>query len=49
MELGSLVDLDNQVTLSWKPPVDPNVPLTSYTLLISPDPTLPLEQWKESV
>lgn len=45
-DLGSLVDLDNRVTLDWGPPIHPNVPLTGYTVYISPDPSLPLSEWK---
>jgi hypothetical protein len=45
-QLGSLVDLDNRVTLNWNPPIHSNVPLTGYTIYVSPDPSLPLDQWK---
>jgi hypothetical protein len=45
-QLGSLVDLDNRVTLDWGPPIHENVPLTGYTVYISPDPSLPLSEWK---
>ena len=40
------VDVDNEVTLNWNPPVHPNEQLTGYTIYVSPDPSLPLEQWR---
>uniref|UniRef100_A0A1I8AZX2 Fibronectin type-III domain-containing protein n=1 Tax=Meloidogyne hapla TaxID=6305 RepID=A0A1I8AZX2_MELHA len=40
------VEIDNSVTLDWGPPIHPNVNLTGYIVYISPDPNLPLEQWR---
>uniref|UniRef100_A0A913HJB3 Uncharacterized protein n=1 Tax=Strongyloides stercoralis TaxID=6248 RepID=A0A913HJB3_STRER len=37
---------DNSATISWKDPRYPNGDLTGYKLYLTPDPSLPLDQWQ---
>ncbi|CAD5215684.1 unnamed protein product [Bursaphelenchus okinawaensis] len=40
------VDVDNKVTIKWKPPVHPNGDITGYKVYLSADPSKPLDQWQ---
>uniref|UniRef100_A0A914HSM9 Uncharacterized protein n=1 Tax=Globodera rostochiensis TaxID=31243 RepID=A0A914HSM9_GLORO len=45
-DVAAEVEVDNKVTVSWRPPAYTNGPLSGFLLLLSPNPSLPLDQWR---